>query len=35
MHRSWLPWVSFNHLDGITALEQLDPQLHRKLVAAQ
>jgi hypothetical protein len=30
-HRSWLPWVSANHLHGITALEQLDPALYQRL----
>ena len=30
-HRSWLPWVSVNHLHGITALEELDPALYRRL----
>jgi hypothetical protein len=30
-HRSWLPWVSVNHLHGITALEALDTELYRKL----
>lgn len=30
-HRSWLPWVSANHLHGITGLEELDPALYRHL----
>ena len=30
-HRSWLPWVSVNHLHGITGLEELDPALYRRL----
>ena len=30
-HRSWLPWVSANHLHGITGLEQLDPALYQRL----
>jgi uncharacterized protein YyaL (SSP411 family) len=30
-HRSWLPWVSVNHLHGITGLEEVDPALYRKL----
>jgi hypothetical protein len=30
-HRSWLPWVSVNHLHGITALQQFDPALYRRL----
>jgi hypothetical protein len=31
VHRSWLPWVSVNHLHGITKLEELDPALYRRL----
>lgn len=30
-HRTWLPWISINHLHGITALEQFDPQLYQQL----
>jgi hypothetical protein len=30
-HRFWLPWVSANHLYGITGLEEYDPALFRKL----
>jgi hypothetical protein len=30
-HRSWLPWVSVNHLHGITGLEELDPALYQRL----
>jgi len=30
-HRFWLPWVSANHLYGITGLEELDPDLYRQL----
>ncbi len=30
-HRSWLPWVSVNHLHGITGLEEFDPELFQKL----
>ena len=30
-HRSWLPWVSVNHLQSITGLEELDPALYRTL----
>jgi hypothetical protein len=30
-HRSWLPWVSTNHLRGITGLEELDPALYQRL----
>jgi hypothetical protein len=31
-HRSWLPWVSVNHLHGITGLEEFDPDLYQKLI---
>jgi len=34
-HRFWLPWVSANHLHGITGLEELDPALFRQLSAPQ
>lgn len=30
-HRFWLPWVSSNHLYGITGLEEYDPALFKKL----
>jgi len=30
-HRFWLPWVSANHLYGITGLEEFDPALYRQL----
>ncbi len=30
-HRSWLPWVSVNHLHGITGLEEFDPALYQRL----
>lgn len=30
-HRFWLPWISANHLYGITALEEYDPALFRTL----
>lgn len=30
-HRSWLPWVSVNHLHGITGLEEFDPELFKQL----
>ena len=30
-HRFWLPWVSANHLYGITGLEEFDPELYKKL----
>jgi hypothetical protein len=32
-HRFWLPWVSANHLYGITGLEEYDPALFKKLSA--
>jgi hypothetical protein len=32
-HRQWLPWVSANHLYGITGLEEYDPALYKKLSA--
>jgi len=32
-HRLWLPWVTANHLYGITGLEELDPVLFRELSA--
>ncbi len=31
-HRNWLPWVSANHLYGITGLEEYDPALYQRLV---
>ena len=30
-HRFWLPWVSANHLYGITGLEEYDPVLFKAL----
>jgi hypothetical protein len=30
-HRFWLPWVSANHLYGITGLEEYDPVLYKQL----
>lgn len=32
-HRFWLPWITANHLYGITGLEEYDPALFRKLCA--
>ena len=32
-HRFWLPWISANHLYGITGLEEYDPALFKKLCA--
>jgi hypothetical protein len=34
-HRSWLPWVSVNHLHGITGLEEFDPELFQQLSQAK
>ena len=34
-HRSWLPWVSVNHLHGITGLEEFDPALYQRLAKGQ
>ena len=30
-HRTWLPWISVNHLHGITGLEEFDKALYRRL----
>ncbi len=30
-HRFWLPWISANHLYGITGLEEYNPALFKKL----
>lgn len=30
-HRFWLPWVSANHLYGITGMEEFDPVLYQQL----
>ncbi|HUZ08286.1 MAG TPA: hypothetical protein VMV89_12470, partial [Candidatus Paceibacterota bacterium] len=32
-HRFWLPWISANHLHGITGLEEYDPALFKQLSA--
>ena len=34
-HRSWLPWVSVNHLHGITGLEELDKDLYQRLAKGE
>lgn len=31
-HRFWLPWISANHLYGITGLEEFDPILYQQLI---
>jgi len=30
-HRSWLPWVSVNHLHSISGIEEFDPELYKQL----
>ena len=30
-HRTWLPWISINHLHGVTALEEFDADLYSQL----
>lgn len=30
-HRTWLPWISVNHLHGITGLEEFDKDLYERL----
>ena len=30
-HRTWLPWISVNHLHGIIGLEEFDPILYKQL----
>ncbi len=32
-HRLWLPWITANHLNGITGLEEFDPALFKALCA--
>lgn len=34
-HRTWLPWISVNHLHGILGLEELDPTLYQRLAKVQ
>ncbi len=34
-HRTWLPWISVNHLHGITGLEELDQALYRRLAKGE
>ncbi len=34
-HRSWLPWVSVNHLHGITGLEEFDKELFQQLASGK
>jgi hypothetical protein len=30
-HRTWLPWISVNHLHSIAGLEEFDPALYQRL----
>ncbi len=30
-HRTWLPWISVNHIHGIVGLEQFDKDLYQRL----
>ncbi len=30
-HRTWLPWISVNHIHGIMGLEEFDPALYQQL----
>lgn len=30
-HRTWLPWISINHLHGITGLEDFDKDLYERM----
>ena len=30
-HRTWLPWISVNHLNGITGLEEFDSTLYKQI----
>jgi hypothetical protein len=30
-HRTWLRWISVNHLHGITGLEEFDKDLYQRL----
>lgn len=34
-HRLWLPWISANHLHGITGMEAYDPALFLRLAAGR
>jgi hypothetical protein len=34
-HRTWLPWISVNHLHGITGLEEFDKGLYQRLAKGQ
>jgi hypothetical protein len=30
-HRTWLPWISVNHIHGIVGLEEFDPAIYKRL----
>jgi hypothetical protein len=32
VHRTWLPWISVNHLHSIMGLDRLDPTVYRQVV---
>jgi len=34
-HRTWLPWISVNHLHGLTGLEDFDEDLYQRLSKGQ
>ena len=34
-HRTWLPWISVNHLHSITGLEEFDQALYQKLAKGE
>jgi hypothetical protein len=34
-HRTWLPWISVNHLHSITGLEEFDPVLFKQLAKGE
>jgi hypothetical protein len=34
-HRSWLPWVSVNHLHSIIGIEEFDPELYKQLASGK
>ena len=34
MHRGWLAWVTCSNLQGILELEDFDPALYQKMIAA-
>jgi hypothetical protein len=34
-HRFWLPWISANHLHGITGLEEFDAALYQKIAKGE